>query len=163
MLKKLSIFLLTACMAVLLLGCELFMPKAESGEKTITVVFDMAEYAGDIAVTEGIADYQNKVKQFTVTTEAKRLETVLDELSEDKKITFSGTKSSSGFFITDIDNMTLPANNYFLIFSDDAENTNTTWGEHEFDGITYYSISNGITMQPVKDGCVYVFTIVVYN
>lgn len=50
-------------------------------------------------------------------------------------------------------------NAYWMLYTDDAENSNSTWGTYEKDGKTYASAALGATDLPIKDGCTYVFTL----
>jgi hypothetical protein len=159
MFKKIGIAFLALVFSFAFSACELFVPKAATGEKRITVVFDMTEYEGEINVSEGVAAYTDKVKEFDVTTKAERLETVLDELVEDKKITYGGEKGIYGLNILVIDNITLSGNQFFAIYTSDAENSDVAWGTYQYGGTTINSASWGVTSLPVKDGCVYVFAI----
>lgn len=162
-LKKIFLFAIIVIMVSALFGCEDFRPpKTESGEKTLTIVFDMSAYDGEITVSEDVTDYENKVKVITVTTTALTLEAVLDELATDKKVTYSGTKTSGSLFVEVIDNITPAANSYFLIFSDDTDNVNSAWGTYAYEDVTYSSTASGITVLPVKDGKTYIFTIIAY-
>lgn len=158
-LRKICVLLLSIVIMSGLCACELFMPKAETGKKTVTVVFDMTGYEGEIQVSEGISAYEGKKKEFTVETEATRLEAVLDELAEDKKLTFAGSKSSAGLMLTDLDNISPKDRQFIAIYTDDEENSDTTWGTYVYNEKTLGSAKVGVTALPVKDGKVYVFAI----
>ena len=135
-------------------------PVVVSNEKEITVIFDMTNYEGDIQVSEGIEDYTDDIKVFNIETKATKLEAVLDELVADNKITYSGTKSAiTGIMITEIDNITLQGNQFFAIYTNDTENSDTNWGTYTYEENTLGSASWGATSLPVKDGYVYAFSI----
>lgn len=141
-------------------GCDLFKNDVQTGEKTITIVFDMTPYEGDITVDTGVTDYTNKKKEFTVTTEATTLEAVLDELVADKKVTYAGTKNATtGIMINNIDNIITTGNQFFALYTNDTANSDTQYGIYDYYEKSLGSAIKGATSLPVKDGFVYVITI----
>lgn len=159
LIKKTALLLIVFALTALFFGCELFKPKAEEGKKTITVIIDLSAYDGEITVDEGMQEYEDKKKSIEITTQALRMERVMAELEESGFFTYSANKTFQGLFITGIDNVEQDTVNnfYFLIYNDDEENSNNSWGEYNYNDIKLGSASSGISDLPVADGCIYAF------
>jgi hypothetical protein len=158
--KKAALMLIVFALTALFFGCDLFKPETEEGEKTITVIIDLSAYEEEITVDEGVQQYdENKIKTVEIKTEALRFERVMAELAEMDFFTYWANKSVYGFFVTGIDNVSQDEENgiYFLIYNNDEENSNNSWGEYNYNDAKLGSASSGISDLPVKDGCIYAF------
>ena len=51
------------------------------------------------------------------------------------------------------------AKEYWMMYSNDPANTNSTWGTYEYDGVTYGSCTLGLNELPLTEGTTYVFMI----
>lgn len=87
----------------------------------------------------------------------KTLKNYLDVLVEKELISYE----LEGTMVVTINGLTAKAedNAYWMIYSNDSDNTNTEWGTYEYEGVTYASTTLGIVDLPIKDGCTYVFVI----
>ncbi len=141
--KKTFIKTLTAIMAIIIvLSCVLAFTACinDSIQLTDTAVF----------VTVG-TKYMSDLKD-------KTLKNYLDVLVEKELISYE----LEGTMIVTINGVTA---NYekdktsWMIYSNDNENTDATWGTYEYEGVTYASTTLGIVDLPIKDGCTYVFVI----
>lgn len=158
--KKAALMLIVFALTALFFGCDLFKPETEEGEKTITVIIDLSAYEEEITVDEGVQQYdENKIKTVEIKTEALRFERVMAELTDNGYLTYSANKSFQGLFITGIDNVSQDEENgkYFLIYNNDEENSNKSYGEYSYNDTILGSASSGISDLPVKDGCIYAF------
>ncbi len=50
-------------------------------------------------------------------------------------------------------------NEFWALYTDDAEMANSAWGEFEYDGVNYGSATLGASELIVKDGATYIWTI----
>lgn len=63
---------------------------------------------------------------------------------------------SDGMIIS-IDGKKGASNQYWMLYTSDAENSNQAWGTCEYQGETYDSASLGAQDLPIKDGCIYIW------
>ena len=89
--------------------------------------------------------------------EGKHLADYLDVLQEKGFLTYN----APGGFVDTINDLKADAskNEYWLIYTDDTENSNEDWGKTEVDGVTYFSAMYGIKDMPLKEGKTYLFMI----
>lgn len=89
--------------------------------------------------------------------EGKHLVDYLNVLVEKEFLTYN----APGGFIDTINELKADGTKgeYWLIYTDDAENSNESWGKTEIDGKTYLSAKFGINDMPLKEGKTYVFMI----
>lgn len=87
----------------------------------------------------------------------KHLVDYLNVLQEKEFLTYD---APSGFVVT-INDRTADSTKgeYWLIYTDDEENSDATWGTYEVEGKTYNSAKFGINDLPLKEGKTYVFMI----
>lgn len=92
--------------------------------------------------------------------EGKHLIDYLNALQEKEFLTYD---APSGFIVT-MNDRTADATQgeYWFIYTNDEENSNTDWGTYEVDGVTYGSAKFGIKDMPLKEGKTYVFVISKY-
>lgn len=89
--------------------------------------------------------------------EGKYLVDYLDALVEKEKLTYEAT---SGMIITINGTEAKAADNkYWLIYTSDADYSNSDWGTYEYDSVTYNSATKGIAELPLKADAVYIFVI----
>ena len=93
--------------------------------------------------------------------EGKTLKDYMDALVEKKELTYSGKDSQYGIMLDTINNLKADATKgeYWLIYSNDDEYSNESWGTYEFMGTTYKSATLGVSSLPIKMGKTYVFMI----
>ena len=84
----------------------------------------------------------------------KTLKDYMDYLVRDGVLTYS----LNGTLLNTVNGVSNGLNSYWMIYTDDAENSDTTWGTLEKDGKTYASAMYGICDMPIKDGCTYILT-----
>ena len=161
--KKLLIALFTIVLMTGLFACNqtggTVNPSANpTNYETITVILDMTAYDDIITVDNNTTDYTGKIKTFTVESNGT-LEDTLNELAADKKLTFSGDSSIAGLMITKIDNITLSGNQFFALYTNDTDNSDTAWGTYQVFGKTLGSALVGVSSLNIKDDCLYVICI----
>lgn len=90
----------------------------------------------------------------------KKLVDYMDALVDKGYLTYEVQSGTYPMLIT-VNGKTADAskNEYYFIYSDDAENTTETYESTEIDGKKYYSTNFGISDQPLKEGATYVFMI----
>ncbi len=86
-------------------------------------------------------------------TEGETLYEYMCELEEKGELSFS----SNDGMITQLNGVSNTTNSYWMLYTDDAENSNTAWGTYEYEGKTLGSAKLGASSLVVVDGCVYVW------
>ena len=84
--------------------------------------------------------------------EDKTLIEFMEILSEDGKLTYT----FSDGMITSVNGVENGLSSFWMIYTDDAENSNSSWGFIEYKGKEYYSAMFGAGELPVKDGATYI-------
>lgn len=89
--------------------------------------------------------------------EGKFLVDYLDALKEDGKLTYQADDG----MVVKINDVEAKASEsrYWMIYTDDADNSNEAWGTYEYDGKTYSSATLGIEDLPLKADATYIFAI----
>ncbi len=59
--------------------------------------------------------------------------------------------------ITSINGKAQEGSSYWMLYTDDAENSNADWGTAEYEGKTYLSATLGYGLLPIKEGCTYIW------
>lgn len=87
----------------------------------------------------------------------KHLVDYLNVLTEKEFLTYD----APGGFVVTINDRTADSTKgeYWLIYTDDEENSDASWGTYDVDGKTYNSAKFGINDLPLKEGKTYVFMI----
>lgn len=122
-------------------------------EKTVTIVIG----EGETATTE------------TVKTTGKYLVDLLIELTnrEENKLVLAGEWSQYGLYITEIGNLkqdTAQSQYVYLFISDtEYQNISATAMKREYNGTELAESLCGVSSLPLKDGCVYMFTLVTFS
>lgn len=91
-------------------------------------------------------------KDYTVTA-TTTVKDYMDKLARDEKVTFT----VSGGMVTKINGKanTLNFSSCWMLYTDDAEASNTDWGTYDYNGKTLGSATLGAEDLVVKDGCTY--------
>ena len=84
----------------------------------------------------------------------KTLKDYMDYLVTDGVLEFE----MNGTMIKAVNGVENTTNSFWMIYTDDMENADSTWGTYEVNGKTYSSAKLGISELPIKDGCTYVLT-----
>ena len=66
------------------------------------------------------------------------------------------TVDDSGM-VTSIDGIKNTTNKFWMLYTDDAENSDTAWGTIEHDGKTYASATLGATALIIAENCTYIW------
>ncbi len=85
--------------------------------------------------------------------EGKTLNEFMAMLSDDGKLTYEVRDG----LMTSINGIANTTNSYWMLYTDDEENSNTAWGTVEHEGRTYVSASLGVMELVVKDGATYIW------
>jgi hypothetical protein len=153
--------LLTA--VVILSSCEwlksYFPPPPQVGEKTVAVYIVDAEAVDGILTSEG-ASYE-------IQTDAEYVHGFLDELKNQKGVSYKGTDWGTGFFIDEIDGITLGDGFWILVYvrlaDDEVIDTFMDEGYScEYDGKTFYVTKVGVDQIPLFDGIEILFFKIFY-
>lgn len=103
-------------------------------------------------------------KKIMSDVEGKTLMNYMDALVEKGYLTYKVDNTYGTPMVVTVNDKTADAskNEYYFIYSDDADNTTEAWGTTEIDGKKYSSTNFGIADQPLKMGATYVFMISSY-
>ncbi len=85
--------------------------------------------------------------------EGKTLAEFMVIIGEDDKLEYEVKDG----MVTSINGKSNITNSYWMLYTDDTENSNEAWGTVEYDGKTYASASLGATDLIVKDGATYIW------
>ncbi len=86
--------------------------------------------------------------------EGKTLQDYMDYLVGKGTLSYT----MSGTMLASVNGVSNTTNSYWMLYTDDAENIDSTWGTIEKNGKTYSSAKFGVTDLPIKDGCTYILT-----
>ena len=86
--------------------------------------------------------------------EDKTLKDYMDYLVSEGELSYL----VSNGMITEVNGVKNGTNQYWMIYTNDFEYSNTAWGTYEKDGVTYSSATLGIEELPIKDGAIYILT-----
>ena len=67
------------------------------------------------------------------------------------------TYSISGGMVTEINGTANTTNSFWMLYTDDGENSDESWGTYEYENVTYASASLGAETLPVKVNCTYIW------
>ena len=81
----------------------------------------------------------------------------MEQMQKEKKISFRTEESSGMVMITAINGIGNAGNSYWMLYTDDAENSDETWGTIEVEGKKYASAKVGAGELVLKKGCTYVW------
>ena len=86
--------------------------------------------------------------------EGKFLKDYMDYLVAEGTLTYA----LNGTLLQTVNGVSNGTKSYWMLYTDDAENSDTTWGTYEKNGKTYASAMYGVCDMPIKDGCTYILT-----
>lgn len=86
-------------------------------------------------------------------TEGETLFEYMSDLKDKGELSFSFDDG----MITQLNGVSNTSNSYWMLYTDDDENSNTAWGTYEYEGKTLGSSALGADSLVVVDGCVYVW------
>lgn len=86
-------------------------------------------------------------------TEGETLFEYMSDLKDKGELSFSFDDG----MITQLNGVSNTTNSYWMLYTDDDENSNTAWGTYEYEGKTLGSSALGADSLVVVDGCVYVW------
>lgn len=84
--------------------------------------------------------------------EGKKLIDYMNRLQDKGELTF---EVSDGM-VTTVNGKSQANNSYWMIYTNDADNSNEAWGTFEHEGKIYGSATLGVEELPLKEGCIYV-------
>ena len=103
----------------------------------------------------------NKVDDVVITISAekysvqdKTLKDYMDYLVNEGELSYT----MSGTMLVSLNGTSNTSNSYWMLYTDDVENSDTTWGTIERDGKIYASAISGVSDLLIKDGCTYILT-----
>lgn len=131
--KKLAAFLcavIAVLAAVAAVGCGARQP-VTADENTVF-----------ITAVDSFFDFENKT-----------LKDYMDFLQANGKLTYT----ISGGMVGSINGKANTSNSYWMLYTDDKENSNGGWGTFEHEGKEYGSAILGVEQLPVKQNCAYVW------
>ena len=79
----------------------------------------------------------------------------MDKLEEDGQFEF---EYENGMLMT-VNGKSGSDSIFWMLYTDDADHSNSQWGTYEYEGKTLGSATLGVEQLPVKDGCVYVWVL----
>ena len=87
----------------------------------------------------------------------KTLKDCMDDLKTRGELDFTEQDSEFGAFINSVNGIANTSSTYWMLYTDDAENSNDAWGTIEYDGTTYASASLGASSLVIAKGCIYIW------
>lgn len=84
---------------------------------------------------------------------AKTLKDYMQFLQDEEKLTFE----ISGGMVTCINSKANTLNSYWMLYTSDAENSDSSWGSLEYEGNIYGSATLGADALVIKENCVYIW------
>ena len=90
------------------------------------------------------------------------LEDYMNKLQDKKKVSFSGTTSEYGLYITEINGVEAGMGEAWMLYTTDTANSNSEWGSYEYDGKTLGSATLGVSNLIIKNGETYVWVLQKY-
>lgn len=85
--------------------------------------------------------------------DGKTLKDYMDDLQEKGKLTYSINNG----MVTAINGKSNTTNSYWMLYTNDSENSNESWGTLEYGGVIYGSATSGAETLALKENCVYVW------
>ena len=134
-LTKLFAFMLVLVSIMTMFACQ--NPTTDNGDREPS--------DADVIMTISAAEFD---------LEGKTLKDYMDHLVGNGELTYVIADG----MITEINGTKNGLNSYWMLYTDDAENSNTAWGTYEVGGKTYASAALGAAELTLKDGCTYIFT-----
>ena len=126
---------------------------------------------GDAAPSAGAAVLEGSDKRVVIEANSTggSLEEAMSQLKEEGTLTYEGSESEYGFYLTSVNGYTPDAENneYWAIYTtlgeyDGVEYSNSEYGTYDYDGKTCASASYGISGIPMVAGEIYVLVVESY-
>ena len=84
----------------------------------------------------------------------KKLIDYMTYLQDEGDLTY---EISNDGMLTSINGTSNTTNSYWMLYTDDTENSNEAWGTYEHEGKTYFSAVAGANDLAIKEGCIYIW------
>ena len=94
--------------------------------------------------------------EYTI-TDTSTLKDYMDYLKDKGEFNYSYSEGAYGAFLESVNGVANTTNCYWMIYTDDTENSSTEWGSYDYDGKTLGSANFGISDMPLKENTIYVF------
>lgn len=135
-----------ACAAILALSAFAFAacaPKTVVVDETAVIITPSDKI---LPITENtvLADYMDKL--------VERGELTYEFSTSPDMVTGEDMK-----MITSLNGKANAGSSYWMLYTDDTENSSADWGTTEYDGKTFRSATLGFASLPVKAGCTYIW------
>ena len=114
-------------------------------------------FAGCASVTDMVDESNSDTVVIAVTGEVAEGTTLLDYMQSINGGEILKSYVIENGMVTCINGMKASGNTYWMLFTDDVENSNSDWGSVTVEGITYNSASLGAESLVVKSGCTYIW------
>ena len=103
------------------------------------------------------SDAERVVIEVTEGDTSKSLYDALTVFQEEEKLTFSGSESEYGYYITSVNGVAGTAGHYWAVYTtlgtlDGASYSDAQWGTFEYEGKTLASASYGVSGLPLVEG-----------
>lgn len=83
----------------------------------------------------------------------KTLKDYMDFLQGEGELTYTIADG----MVTAINGKSNTTKSFWMLYTDDSENANSTWGTFEYESVTYGSATLGAEALAVKEGCTYIW------
>lgn len=103
------------------------------------------------------SDAERVVIEVTEGDTSKSLYDALTVFQEEEKLTFSGSESEYGFYITSVNGVEAAGDSYWAVYTtlgtlDGTSYSDAQWGTFEYEGKTLASASYGVSGLPLVEG-----------
>lgn len=103
------------------------------------------------------SDTKQVVIEVTEGDTSKSLYDALTVFQEEEKLTFSGSESEYGYYITSVNGVAAADDHYWAVYTtlgtlDGASYSDAQWGTFEYEGKTLASASYGVSGLPLVEG-----------
>ena len=103
------------------------------------------------------SDAERVVIEVTEGDTSKSLYDALTVFQEEEKLTFSGSESEYGYYITSVNGVAAAGDSYWAVYTtlgtlDGTSYSDAQWGTYEYDGKTLASASYGVSGLPLVAG-----------
>lgn len=122
----------------------------------ILLIFAIATFVGCNNVSNLLAKNGDTVV-LTVTDDVEVGTTLLDYMQSIKGGEVLSSYTIENGMVTEINGALAKGNVYWMLFTDDGENSNETWGTVTVNGKVYASASLGAELLKIKKGCTYIW------
>lgn len=106
----------------------------------------------NVSAEDGIFAFKVDTKDYAITAETT-VKNYMEKLAADEKVTFTFDDG----MVSEINGKVKTLNCYWILYTDDAENSNAAWGVYNYNDKTLCSAALGAETLVVKEGCTYVW------